>query len=195
MTLLEDLLRVGLADGRLAVGEEDDGERPVRCRPAADPGRAAGRRRWRCRRSLPARRPTSSPVHLRRCRPARRPSAYRLTVVAKFITAKRSFGARLSRQNFSAFCACSILTPCMLPEVSRTKTMSRGTSLRSSTAPPRGDTSSMKCRRVTGDRADASARSGRRPCRRACRRAGNPCRATACSLSKVHGRLVVAVPA
>ncbi len=74
---------------------------------------------------------------------ARRPSAYQFTVVAKFITAKRSFGPRLSRQNFSAFFACSIFTPCMLPDVSRTKTMSRGTSCAFDSS-ARGDASSMK---------------------------------------------------
>ena len=52
---------------------------------------------------------------------------YLLTVVEKLISAKRSLGPRWSRQYFKALRACSILTPRMLPDVSRTSTMSRGT--------------------------------------------------------------------
>ena len=49
-----------------------------------------------------------------------------LTPLAKLLIAKRSLGDRLSRQYLSAFFACSIFTPRMLPDVSSTMTMSRG---------------------------------------------------------------------
>ena len=58
--VLHDLVRVGLADGRLAVGEEHDGERPARvARPHARAPRP-GPARWRCRRWPSGRRPTCS---------------------------------------------------------------------------------------------------------------------------------------
>ena len=53
-------------------------------------------------------------------------SRNRLTAVAKLSIEKRSFSPRLLMQYLRAFLACSIFGPRILPEVSITKTKSRG---------------------------------------------------------------------
>ena len=125
--VLHDLVHVGLADGRLAVGEEHHVEAPAFVAGAIFQGRGQGVVDGGAAGGFEAFDPFLGMLEVSRSLTSWSLSRYLLTVVAKLIRAKRSLVPRFLRQYLSALRAWSILGPRMLPDVSSTSTMSRGT--------------------------------------------------------------------